>query len=254
MGSVIIPRSRTDTVGNAQSEFDVNTGETVQRFQAVIFDEDFLGPGHTPGSGIPTSATAGYPWIQKTVKTGGSPSVAAVSNAAGGVIRNSIDTTSEKQEASLYWADVLNFDMTKSAIFECRVKLSTLPSAAAVEMVWGLQSAWIDGPDNASFYAQFQAQASGAVNMRTKDGVNTVSKATGTTVVNTDWHNYRIDATDPTNVLFFIDGALVSANNMAFAATGSNAILQPYFSVYKASGAGQGALDIDMAQIAMNRS
>jgi hypothetical protein len=252
MGSVVVPRARTDSIGNAQSEFDYITGETVTRYQAVILDEDFIGPSHT--AGIPTTATVGYPWIKKTVQTGGSPSVAPIANAAGGVIRNSIDATSEKQEATLYAADVLNWDMTKSAVFECRAKLSTLPSAAAVEAVWGLQSAWIDGPDNASYYAQFQAQASGAVNMRTKDGVNTVSNATGTTVLATDWHNYRIDATDPTNVLFFIDGALVSANNMAFAATGSNAILQPYFSVYKASGTGTGAIDIDMVQVAMNRS
>jgi hypothetical protein len=98
MGSVVILRARTDQVGNAQSEFDFATGETVQRFQAVILDEDFVGPGHT----FPTSANVGYPWIKKTVQTGGSPSVAVVSNAAGGVAQLALDSTGEKQEASLY--------------------------------------------------------------------------------------------------------------------------------------------------------
>jgi hypothetical protein len=51
-----------------------------------------------------------------------------------------------------------------------------------------------------------------------------------------------------------IDGALASANNMAFAATGANAILQPYMSCYKASGTGVGTMQIDMVQVAMNRS
>jgi hypothetical protein len=69
------------------------------------------------------------------------------------------------------------------------------------------------------------------------------------------FHIFRIDATDPTNVRFFIDGVEVSTSGqMSFAATGANAILQPYFSVYKASGVGVGTFDLDMVQLGMNRS
>lgn len=253
MGSIINLRARTDAAGNLQSEYDLPTAETITRISAAILDEDFIGPSHAAAAGIPTAATVGYPWIQKTVKTAGSPTVAAVANYAGGLVRLALDATSEKQEATLYAADVLNWDMTKSLVWECRAAMHVLPSGVA-EMVWGAQSAWIDGPDNAAYYAQFQASASGAVNMRTKDGVSTVSKATGTTLLVDGFHLFRIDASDPTNVLFFIDGALVSANNMAFAATGANAVLQPYFSVYKASGTGVGSLDVDMVQLGMNRS
>src|SRR6185312_14707425 len=107
------------------------------------------------------------------------------------------------------------------------------------EMVFGLQSAWIDGPDNASFYAQFQQSASGVVNFRTKDGVQTLSNGSTVTMVVDTFHIFRIDATDPTNVRFFIDGVEVSTpKQMSFAATGANAVLQPYISVYKASGTG----------------
>ena len=253
MGSVILTRSRLDAAGNLQSMFDGVTGETINRMTAVILDEDFVGPGHAPGTGIPTAATAGYPWIQKTVKTGGSPSVSAVSNQAGGIVRCALDATSEKQEASLYAADILNWDMTKSAIWEARASFHVIPTGV-VEIVLGLQSAWIDGPDNASFYARFQALASGAISMQSKDSVNTFSRATGITMAVDGFRNFRIDATDPTNVLFYIDGNLVSARNMSFAATGANAILQPYCSVYKASGTGVGSLDIDMIQLGMNRS
>lgn len=265
MGSQITLLSRNNSTGNAQSEYDAATSETVNRYTTVVLDEDFIGPSHAAAGGIPTSATVGYPWIQKTVKTGGSPTVAAISNASGGVIRCALDATSEKQEATLYAADVLNWDMTKSAIIEFRLSNHVLPSAAAVEMAFGLHSAWIDGPDNASFYADFQQLASGVVNFRTKDGVNTLSNAvtswvasTGVTytgmVVDT-FHIFRIDATDPTNVRFFIDGAEVSTKGqMSFAATGANAILQPYFSVYKASGVGVGTIDLDMVQVGMNRS
>lgn len=255
MGSTISLRSRNTQTGDAQSEFDAATFETVQRFTTIILDEDFVGPSHAAAGGIPTSATVGYPWIQKTIKTGGSPSVAAIANAAGGVVRLSIDATSEKQEATLYAADVLNWDMTKSTTWEARISNHVLPSAAAVEMVFGLQSAWIDGPDNASFYAEFQQLASGAVNMRTKDGVQTLSFASGVSMVVDTFHIFRIDATDPTNVRFFIDGAEVSTKGqLSFAATGANAILQPYVSVYKASGTGVGTIDIDMVQVGANRS
>jgi len=253
MGSILSLRSRNTATGDAQSEYDLATAETVTRYTTVILDEDFIGPSHT--AGIPTAATVGYPWIQKTQHTAGSPSVSAVSNYPGGLIRCALDATSEKQEASLYAADVLNWDMTKSAIFEARISNHVLPSAAAVEMVFGLHSAWIDGPDNASFYADFQQLASGLVNFRTKDGVQTLSNPSSTVMAVDTFHIFRIDATDVTNVRFFIDNVEVSTKGqMSFAATGASAILQPYFSVYKASGVGVGSLDIDMVQVGMNRS
>ena len=250
MSSVSIPRSRMDADGNIQSIFDAATGEVLASLRAAGFKEDFCGPGF---SALPTAATDGVAWIKKLVQTTGAPSVGPVANAAGGVVRLALDATSEKQEATLYAADVLNWDMTKSAVFECRAAFHAIPTGL-VEIVMGLQSAWIDGPDNASFYAEFQASASGAINMRTKDGVSTLSHATGTTLVADAMHDFRLDATDPTNVLFLIDGALVSTRNMSFAATGANAILQPYFSVYKASGTGVGTLDVDMVHCSMNRS
>lgn len=253
MGTIVQLRSRNSASGDAQSEFDAASSETIQRFTAVTVDEDFVGPGHTtfPASGSPAT---GYPWVKKTVQTGGTPSVGPVANAAGGIIRLALDATSEKQEASLYANDALNWDMTKSAIWEARISNHVLPTGV-VEMVFGLQSAWIDGPDNASFYAEFQQLSSGVVNMRTKDGVNTKSNAAGVTMVADAFHIFRIDATDPTNVRFFIDGVETStAGQMTFAATGSNAVLQPYVSVYKASGTGVGTLDVDMIQLGMNRS
>ena len=253
MSQIIQLRSRNAATGDAQSEYDASTNETITRISAVILDEDFVGPSHT--AGIPTSATVGYPWIQKTQHTTGSPSVTAVTNYPGGLVRCSLDATSEKQEASLYAADVLNWDMTKTAVIEFRVSNHVLPSAAGVEMVYGLHSAWIDGPDNASFYADFQQLANGTVNFRTKDGVQTLSYASSVVMAVDTFHNFRIDATDVTNMRFFIDNVEVSTKGqMSFAATGANAILQPYFSVYKASGVGVGTLDIDSVQVGMNRA
>jgi hypothetical protein len=253
MSSLLQLRARLGVTGDAQSLYDAATSETIVRYSAAMIDEDFVGPGHTT---IPTqgSPAAGYPWVKRTVQTGGTPSVGPVANAGGGIIRLALDSTSEKQEATLYANDALNWDVTKSAIFEARISNHVLPTGNG-EMVFGLQSAWIDGPDNASFYARFQQLASGVVNLQTKDGVQTLSKASGITLVVDAFHIFRIDATDPTNVRFFIDGAEVSTPGLlSFAATGASAILQPYVSVYKASGTGVGSIDLDMIQVGMNRS
>lgn len=252
MGSIISLRSRTAATGDAQSEFDAASGETVARFQAVVLDEDFLGASHQ--ATIPTTATLGYPWGKK-LQGAGTPTVAGVANAAGGVMQLALDATSEKQEATLYAVDQLNWDMTKSAQFESGLALPVLPSLAAVEMVWGFHSAWIDGPDNASFYARFQVLGNGAVNYQTKDGVNTKTFASGVVLTASAFRNFRIDATDPTNVCFFIDNVQVNTpGQMTFAATGASAIMQPIFTIYKASGAGLGTMQIDSVQAAANRS
>jgi hypothetical protein len=41
---------------------------------------------------------------------------------------------------------------------------------------------------------------------------------------------------------------------MSFAATGTAAILQPYFSVYKLSGTDVATMQVDSVQVGMNRS
>ena len=243
-------RTRNAITGDAQSSFDAATFETIARFSAAGLDEDFVGAGY---SSIPTSATAGFPWIKKTVQTGGTPTVAKVANVGGGIVACALDATSEKQEASLYAADVLDWDMTKYANYETRAAASVLPTST-VEQILGLHSAWIDGPDNASFYVRFNNTAAG-VQMQTKDGVQTLTASSGVVLTAGVFHIFRIDVSDPTNVRFFIDGVEVSTpKQFSFAATGANALLQPYASCYKASGVGVGSLHLDTVQVSMNRA
>lgn len=241
-------RSEQDAAGSLRAFYDDQSGERLALFQPVVFVDDFIGAATT----IPTAATAGVPFIAKLVKSAGTPTLAGVADAAGGVVEGALDNTAEKQEATLYFGDQLQFDVTKGVIFEARVNLAVLPSAAGVEAVFGLQSAWADGPDNATEYLRFQANGSGAINAQAEDGTTTTSDASGVTVVAGTWHIFRIDATDPTNVLFFIDGVEV-ASGVSFAATGAAAILQPYMSVYKAAGAGVATFQVDYVKIGNGR-
>ena len=245
-------KSLNDGTGHLRTFYDGNTQETVARFQPCLLDEDFLGAGH---SSIPVfgSPATGYAWVQKTVKTSGSPAVAVIANSAAGIVALSLDATPEKQEATLYANDQRNWDVTKNLFFEARLAFVTLPTTL-VEMVCGLQAAWIDGPDNSAAYVRFQASASGLVNMQTYDGTTTTSASSGVTLLAGAFHVFRIDASSVTNIRFFIDGVETSTTGQfQFAGTGATAVLQPYTSVYKASGTGIGTLQVDMIQAAPDR-
>lgn len=241
-------------IGGVQSFFDDQQNfEMTHRMSPLWYRDDFLGAGSLaiPAAG---SAENGADWVKKIVGAA-PPTVAGVANAAGGQIACTLTATSEKQDALAYWNDQKGIDVTKGAIFEARVQLSVLPSAAGVQAVFGLASNWIDGPDNNTCYLEMGATASGALLMRSFDGVTTKSVAAGITLLNTDWAIIRIDASDITDVKYFVNGVQVSAAGLVnFAATGALAVLQPHFQMYKPSGTGVGTLTVDDVKIWANRT
>ena len=207
--------------------FDTATFEYMLPVAPIHFYEDFLGQSVRCGPG----RRLGRRWlsVRQEDRRAGPPTLAGVANAIGGQVACTLAATSEKEDCVLYWGDNLALDCTKGLIFECRSLLSVLPSASGVQAVWGVASAWIDGPQNNTCYLEFSAQANGAVLVTAFDGVTTTSVASGVTVGTTDWHIYRIDATNLTDVAFYIDGVRVNADNsINFAATGTLAVLQPY--------------------------
>lgn len=233
--------------------FDNATFECVLPVAPIVFYEDFLGQAYVavPAAG---SAVDGCPFVKKIVLTAGAPTVTGVANAIGGQVACTLAATSEKEDCVLYFGDNLALDCTKRLIFETRAQLSVTPSAAGAQAVWGVASSWIDGPQNNACYLEFSAQASGAILVTAFDGVTTTSLAATVAVGTTDWHIYRIDATNLTDVAFFIDGVRVNADNsINFAATGALAVLQPYLAAYKAGGVGVGTLTIDYVRAWMNR-
>ena len=236
--------------GNAFEYFDVTSQEVANIVTPLQFSDDFIGGGHTAGIPVAGSPVAGYPWVKKIVGAA-PPTVALVGNAAGGVIACTLAATSEKEDAALYWNDNLSIDATKGPVWQARVQLGVLPSVAGVLATFGLHSAWIDGPNSAAEYMHFQANGNGQILMASFDGITTYGPFnTGITVGTVDWHQYRIDASVPTDVKFFIDGAMVSTTGqLQFNATGANAILQPYVSMYKASGTGVGTLNMDAIDV-----
>lgn len=235
-----------------QSYFDDATHERVLLMSPVQYRDDFLGAG---AAAIPAAGSAenGVDWVKKIVGSG-PPTVAGVANAIGGQIACTLTSTSEKQDAVLYWGDKKGLDATKGLVVETRVQLSVLPSAAGVQAVFGVASDWIDGPDNNTCYLEIGATANGALLVRSYDGVTTVSAAAGVTLLTTDWAIIRIDATDVTDVRMYVNGAQVTTTGQNnFAAAGTLAVLQPYAAMYKPSGTGVGTLLVDYFKAWMNR-
>ena len=244
--------TRAKYVAGVQSFFDDGTFETVHKMSPLVFRDDFLGAGAlvVPAAG---SAESGVDWVKKIVGAA-PPTVAGVAKAVAGQMALTLTSTSEKQDAVLYWGDNEALDVTKGLVFEAKINLAVLPSAAGVQAVFGVASDWVDGPDNNTCYLQLGATANGALLIRSFDGVTQLSASANVTLTTADWAIVRIDATDLTDVKMFVNGNQVTSNGQInFAATGSLAVLQPYFAMYKPSGTGVGTLKVDYVKAWMNR-
>jgi len=233
------------------SFYDSVTKETLLPLAPVVFYDDFLGGDLViPAAG---SAESGCRWVKKIVGAA-PPTVAKVANSANGIAACTLTATSEKQDAALYFNDQKNFAVTQGCVFEAVIKMSVLPTGTA-QMVWGLVSNWTDGPDNITFSAFFKANGSGLINCEMDDNVTDSSVSSGVTLANTDTAICRIDFNDVTNVKYYINGTQVATGTtFGFAATGTNAVLQPFFQAYKPSGTDVGTLQVDSVRIWQNRS
>ena len=230
--------------------YDGSTQERTVMAYPLVFKDDFLGASLVvPAAG---AAESGMPWVKKIVGAA-PPTVAGVADEAGGVVQCALTADAQKQDAALYFGDQRNFDLTKGLIFEARVKVSVLPTLVA-ETVIGLIGDWADGPDNITYSVFFTHDGSGEAFCEMDDNATDRSTTSGVTVTAAQTKIYRIDATDPSDVKFYIDGVGVAlGTTFAYAATGANAILQPYIGLYKASGAGLGTVQVDYVAIWQTR-
>jgi len=217
--------------------------ETRNVFAPVVLNEDFI----TSSLVIPAggSAESGMLW-SKMIVGAGPPTVAIIADQAGGVVGCALTADSQKQDAGIYTNDNRSLDITKGLIFEARVKVTVVPTLVA-EVIVGLVDDWTDGlPDSATYQLCFNWDGSADIRCQMDDNTSDLDVDSGVNSVTTVWLVLRIDCTDVTDIKFYIDGTrVVSTTTYAYAATGANAILQPYIGCYKASGAGLGTIYVD---------
>jgi hypothetical protein len=251
--------TRAEYRGGVQVEFDGNTLETTAFAHPFQFGDDFVGAGHQAGVPAAGSPAVGYPWVKKIV---GSPTgVAVVSNGAGGQMQCALAATSEAEEASLYFNDSLCFNTIKSAQVEWNAQLAVVPTGVASAFI-GVGSAWVGGPTALARYAGFYWNASAGLTLISKDGAGNTASLTaapiGGSAITTDttlFHVYRIDFSNLADIVFLVDGNRVNASGSVAwnPSSAANAVLQPFATVYKASGAGVATLNLDKIDLAANR-
>jgi hypothetical protein len=229
--------SPTGTVSLDFQDWDYQT-------KKVTFYDDFLG-----SSGIQTG-TGSANWTRPTPVGTVTSDAADVADETNGVISLGLAATSEAESTGFTWGDSLLLKAGQGLIFETRVKLSVVPTGTA-EVVFGLADDYNASADVVARAVWFKFDGSAAALVESDDNTTNVDDiATGVTVATTEWHIFRIDASDINGVKFFIDGFRVAAGTSFV--IGANK-LQPYFHMAKASGTGVGTLLVDYVRVIQNR-
>lgn len=224
--------------------YDSVTNETIRAEAPLFKKEDFLGQAVDTTNGFGFRDTAGA-------------TEALVANAASGVLRLALTSTNEAQLAGIDYADQLSLILSQGIVFESRVKLSTLPTTGSVACI-GLSSAHNAAVDSVVTSAWFRLDGAtgGLITVECDDGTTETSKVTtGTTVTTADWVVLKIDASDATNVLFYINGSRV-ASSTTFSMNATPTVgLQPVARMGKeSSGTNVGSLDVDYLMFWQKRS
>jgi len=227
--------------------YDSVTLETVAKMAPIVLYDDFIASSLViPAGG---AAESGSLWTKKLVNGGTAALIAGIN----GLAECALAVADEAQSAYLYTNDNLQFSIVNGLIFEAKAKLSVLPTLGSeaqigIGCVYGV-------PDNMAYSVWFSADGSGEIFCETDDNATDKSVTSGITVVNTAEHYYKIDCSDVTDIKFYIDGARVATTTkFGFAATGANALVQPFIGLYKASSAGLGTIVLDYVKLWQKRS
>ena len=223
-----------------------NNHESALPVGDVVFYDDFLGQAFD----------ATHNW---TVEDTGAATETLVADSASGYMALALTNANEKQEAGLHVNDFRNWVLNQGLVFESRCRLQTLPTGVA-EMYIGLAGDYVEGiiaTDGPAEHMFFVADGNGVIVIHADDTANNNDDvATGVTVLATEWHVYKIDCSDITDIRFYIDGERVGSATTIDMSTVAALVLQPYFMCHKETGAAAevGTMWIDYVRIYQDRS
>lgn len=207
--------------------------------QMLFFYEDFLG------------LTFHTDTIWETVEVNLNTAMAVTTDIGGGVITSIIDADNNAEDAVLYWGDITTIPVNKGAFMEFRARFTTIPTTG-VAVVMGMAGAHNLDKDTVAESAWFRLQASASLLLETDDTTNNNDdQDTGEDLVVDTWYTFQIDFNHIDDVRFYLDGSrLLPGTNFDMSnLTDTEAMMQPYFSLDKASGTGVGTLQLDYVKI-----
>lgn len=204
-----------------------------------VFWDDFMGKE----IGLSETGSEGR-WDDVIVSTQGTVGIKADINAGAATI--SVGASDEAQDAVLYMADQLNFDIDSLTTLQFRAKVIT-PGVGTV-VVMGMAGDHNLDKDTIAQHAWFRLDASLALKVESDDGTNDEDDVAAGTIVTDTWYVFRIDFSEVADVKFYLDGAQVGSAT-TFDMSNYTGNLQPYFSIDKASGVGTAEIVLDYTQI-----
>jgi hypothetical protein len=194
----------------------------------VVIDDDFIFdyPATTVALGL-----GGQPWLK--AETDG---LGVIESAeANGVLKFVFDATAEVALAAIYMPQ-LPIEMDAHPIFEARVAIFDIGDAAALDINIGLA----DGThatnfDSVTDYVAFHLDGSDlSIKCRSKASATVADTDSTVDAVDDTYLNLKIDATDKSDVKFFIDGVRVCSAT-TFDLSGWTANATPIIHVEKTS-------------------
>lgn len=200
---------------------------------------------------IPAAASKanGTPWVQD-ITGAAPPTVGLVADGSGGIVQCALTSDSQAQDATIHFDDTRYFDLTKGLVFQAYARLTALPTLVGIAHVGMAGDHNAGGIEGTTYNAGFTVAASGAVSVNLDDNATKTDVSTGVSLTVNEWYVLRMECFDLTKVRFYIDGQVVAGSDSTpYAATGANAVLQPYLGISKASGAGVGTLQVDSVDI-----
>lgn len=218
--------------------------------------DDFFG-----GGALPTSSTAGQPWVVTDTSSSGTPTYVYVDGSATGEVALDFDNTGEVQNVCLSHGDTLNFDIDKISWAEFRVKMNQAALDATSSVAIGLTGDRNDAIDSVAQAALFRvigADSTTAVVVETDDGTNDNNDvATGQTLINA-YKRLVIDFSQGTSdVRFMIDdgnGVLRRvAATTTFDMSNYTGSLQPFVQLQKTSDTNTDGLTLDYIKVCGTR-
>lgn len=212
--------------------------------------EEFFGQGSLPSVAAANDCRSAGPYFMNVVGT--NTAYAYATNESSGAVTLTFGDN-EVENLNLYWKDVLSLDFRQQLYFETRVKMGNSALDSATTAVIGLCSARNNTIASIGTVAGFTLAAD-YLTARTDDAVTDTGVNTATTLVNA-YKVLKIDATNLSDVKFYVDGNRVCKSN-TFAMTGltaSTRYVQPYIQLQKTSDSNQDSITVDYIYVSGKR-
>jgi len=221
--------------------------------KAQIFS-DFIGSGALPLDTAGSDASPGF--VNHKTAASGTP-VFSHQAAAHGQYRMKFDNTNEAQKLALYLGDECCIPPTAKPVFEARLAITGTFSADD-RICIGLASARNATLDSVADHVWFRMEGANNNILIEGDDATTDNDDNDTGV---DWTSgvmmvLKIDMSDLTNVLFYIDGALVklaSGEKIDVSDMAGSDLLQPLIEIQKDAGTVEHQVDVDYISVLWGR-